>query len=72
MVNDEQILAFVRDHPLAFRLDKVEQTWFMDLITSGGLIRKAIADEHAPSRRSLRSKENHVPSTEYQKSKKAA
>jgi transposase len=47
MVNDEQILAFVRDHPLAFRLDKVEQTWFMDLITSGGLIRKAIADEHA-------------------------
>lgn len=47
LVTDEQILVFVRDHPMAFRLDKVDQRWFMDLITSGGLIRKAIFDEHA-------------------------
>ena len=45
MVTDEQILAFVRDHPMAFRLDKVDQYWFLDLITSGGLIRKALQDE---------------------------
>lgn len=46
-VTDEQILVFVRDHPMAFRLDKVDQHWFMDLITSGNLIRQAIVDEHA-------------------------
>lgn len=43
--SDSALLEFVRDHPLTFRLDKVDQTWFMDLITSGGLIRKALADE---------------------------
>ena len=46
-VTDADLLTFIRDHPLAFRLDKVEQTWFMDLITSGGLIRKALVDEQA-------------------------
>jgi hypothetical protein len=46
-VTDADLLTFVSDHPLAFRLDKVDQTWFMDLITSGGLIRKALVDERA-------------------------
>jgi hypothetical protein len=46
-VTDADLLTFVRDYPLTFRLDKCDQTWFMDLITSGGLIRKALADERA-------------------------
>jgi hypothetical protein len=46
-VTDADLLRFITEHPLAFRLDKVEQTWFMDLITSGGLLRKALADERA-------------------------
>jgi len=41
---DEDLLRFVREHPTAFRLDKVDQVWFMDLITSGGLIRRALQD----------------------------
>ncbi len=41
---DEDLLRFARDHPTVFRLDKVDQTWFMDLITSGGLIRRALGD----------------------------
>lgn len=44
-VTDADLLRFITEHPLTFRLDKVEQTWFMDLITSGGLLRKALADE---------------------------
>ena len=39
-VSDTQLVAFVRDHPLAFRLDKVDQVWFMDLVTGGGLLRR--------------------------------
>jgi len=46
-VSDADLLRFITEHPLAFRLDKVDQTWFMDLITSGGLLRKALADERA-------------------------
>jgi len=46
-VSDADLLRFITEHPLAFRLDKVEQTWFMDLITSGGLLRKALASERA-------------------------
>ena len=46
-MSDADILRFVTEHPLSFRLDKVDQTWFMDLITSGGLMRKALADEQA-------------------------
>lgn len=47
VVYDGDLLTFIRDFPLTFRLDKVDQTWFMDLITSGGLIRKALVDERA-------------------------
>lgn len=39
---DENILQFIVENPMAFRLDKVDQVWFLDLITSGGLIRKAL------------------------------
>ena len=46
-MSDADLLRFITEHPLAFRLDKVEQTWFMDLITSGGLLRKALASERA-------------------------
>ena len=46
-VTDADLVRFITEHPLAFRLDKVNQTWFMDLITSGGLLRKALADERA-------------------------
>lgn len=42
MVSDEKILDFIMRHPLAFRLDKVDQVWFMDLVTNGGLIKKAM------------------------------
>lgn len=49
-VEDAQILAFIQAHPMAFRLDKVDQQWFMDLITNGGLIRKALKAERALER----------------------
>lgn len=38
-VSDRAVLRFVREHPLAFRLDKVDQVWFMDLVMGGGLLR---------------------------------
>ncbi len=41
---DEDLVRFIRGNPMAFRLDKVDQLWFMDLITSGGLIRRALQD----------------------------
>lgn len=46
-VSDADVLRFITEHPTAFRLDKVDQFWFMDLITSGGLLKKAFADERA-------------------------
>jgi len=46
-VSDAEVLKFISEHPMEFRLDKVDQFWFMDLITSGGLLRKAFADEQA-------------------------
>lgn len=45
--SDADLLAFIRDHPMEFRLDKVDQFWFMDLILSGGLVRQALAAEAA-------------------------
>ena len=33
-VTDRQILAFLFTHPSAFRIDKVDQVWFMDLMAS--------------------------------------
>jgi hypothetical protein len=32
---DEAVLDFVREHPTAFRLDRVEQLWFLDLVFRG-------------------------------------
>ena len=41
-VSDAEILEFITTHPMAFRLDKIDQFWFMDLITNGGLLKKAL------------------------------
>lgn len=41
-VTDSDLLRFISEHPLAFPLRKVDQFWFMDLVTSGGLVRKAL------------------------------
>src|SRR5260221_235321 len=40
--NDEDLVRFIQENPLEFRLDKVDQLWFMDLITAGGLMRRAL------------------------------
>jgi hypothetical protein len=49
-VRDSDLVTFVRDHPTAFRLDRCDQVWFLDLITSGGLIRQALAAAVATER----------------------
>ena len=46
-VTEQQILTFLQHHPMAFRLDKVDQRWFMDLVLDGGLIRQALASAKA-------------------------
>lgn len=33
-VSDRQVQRFIREHPMAFRLDRVDQLWFMDLMAS--------------------------------------
>ncbi len=38
-VTEGDIVRFLRKHPTAFRLDKVDQLWFMDLVLGGGLLR---------------------------------
>ena len=40
---DQDLLHFIRNHPLEFRLDKVDQLWFLDLVLGGGLMRKKTA-----------------------------
>ncbi len=42
-VSDADLLRFIDQHPLAFRLDKVDQVWFLDLLTAGGLMARALA-----------------------------
>lgn len=37
VIQDADILAFIREHPMAFRLDRVDQLWFMDLVLGGRL-----------------------------------
>jgi hypothetical protein len=32
---ETELRRFVREHPMAFRLDKVDQLWFMDLVFEG-------------------------------------
>lgn len=36
---EQAVLRFIAQHPMEFRLDKVDQLWFMDLIVGGGLLR---------------------------------
>lgn len=38
---DEGLLGFIRENPTAFELRRVDQTWFMDLVLAGGLLRAA-------------------------------
>lgn len=44
---DEGILRFIQAHPMAFRLDKVDQFWFMDLVLNGRLVERALKKEQA-------------------------
>jgi len=39
---DEDLVTFIRNHPMAFELRKVDQLWFMDLLLAGGLIQRAL------------------------------
>ena len=45
LFKDEAILRFIIEHPMEFRLDKVDQCWFMDLILAGGLGKRTIGPE---------------------------
>ena len=40
-ISEQQILDFIRNHPMAFRLDKVDQLWFLDLLLADGAGRTA-------------------------------
>ncbi len=41
-VTDADLLRFISEHPMAFQLRRVDRFWFMDLVTNGGLVRKAL------------------------------
>jgi len=43
--SDAGLLAFIQAHPTDFRLDKVDQLWFMDLLLDGGLVARALKTE---------------------------
>ena len=43
--SDAALLAFIQAYPTAFRLDKVDQLWFMDLLLDGGLVARALHSE---------------------------
>jgi hypothetical protein len=43
--SDAAILEFIQQHPMEFRLDKVDQFWFLDLVFDGGLVTRALATE---------------------------
>jgi hypothetical protein len=34
-VSEKWVFDFIKTHPMAFRLDKVDQLWFMDLVFDG-------------------------------------
>lgn len=36
-IAEAEVLRFIREHPMAFRLDKVDQEWFMGLVIGAGL-----------------------------------
>jgi hypothetical protein len=41
---DADLLRFITTWPMEFRLDKVDQLWFLDLLLAGGVVRKAIRE----------------------------
>lgn len=41
-VTDAALVRFIMDNPMAFELRRVDQLWFMDLITGGGVLRRAL------------------------------
>ena len=41
-VTEQDILEFISTHPLAFRLSKVDQTWFLDLLLEGAIFKRAL------------------------------
>ena len=45
-VPEVEVVRFVREHPMAFRLDKVDQPWFLDLFVIKG---KSLLDERQAS-----------------------
>ncbi len=42
-VTEADLLTFVKKHPMVFRLDRVDQVWFMDLVAGGDLMKKWIS-----------------------------
>ena len=44
---DAQVLRFIERHPEEIDLRKVDQIWFLDIVTNGGLISKALEAEVA-------------------------
>ena len=46
-ITDQAVLRFIQAHPMEFELRRVDQFWFMDLITDGGLVRRALASHGA-------------------------
>lgn len=49
-VTDAALLRFIAEHPMAFELRRCDQRWFMDLILSGALVRRALAQLEAEDR----------------------
>jgi hypothetical protein len=39
---EKNIIRFIMENPLAFRLRDVDQIWFMDMLTNGGVLKKAL------------------------------
>jgi len=44
-VEDAQLLAFIQDHPMAFRLDKCDQMWILDLLLNSRAVRTGAKEE---------------------------
>lgn len=41
-IREKDILAFMKAHPMAFRLSKVDQAWFLDLVFNGAVTANAL------------------------------
>jgi hypothetical protein len=46
-VTDGAVATFIIEHPTTFRLDRVDQTWFLGLVTDGRLMRRVLDAEGA-------------------------